>query len=825
MRQTRWALAFLAVLGLAALAPTAQGWALPASLVQGVATVEGAVRSFGTLDARHAWVLSSQALLLTEDGGATWREVTPPRARLHDPATVAFIDRDAGWLAEMAPETPGVVVVAATTDGGRTWQRHEHQLFAARDPAGQAGELAMHWLDRDAGWLVVRQKTSSNFNQGTLFGTQDGGASWQQLSLPGGAPVFFISETSGWSAGGPNGDTWFRTDDGGVTWTTETLPEEETAGRGQRRHYLPHFTVDGQHGVVVVTTSTSAGQRVRWYATHDRGVHWEAAGNIAAALSDNQPLARLDAAAWLMASTGQPLQQPAVAAPFFANPVVTPAGIAPPGAGEESALLSSLSLSSLALASAEAGWAMDARGARLLYTDDGGRSWRTQLAGSVALPAPATTISRDAVGASAASDGRTARLAGPGFDKCELASEEDLRRWLQAGPYRAVNLYIGGALRACDNVLLDAQRLATLAAQGWTFIPTWVGPQAPCTGYRQKFDFDAVTAFAQGRGEATRALQMARQLGLADETGAGTVIYYDLEAYDGEDAACVEASRAFVAGWTQQLQTSGSYAGLYALACNPPMSRYAELTPAPDTIWFAAWTRQQFDPAMTVWNLPSTCLPSTLWQRQQRIRQYTGGHDETWGGVTLEIDSNALDGIVADLSSTVKPRVTVVVESPEVSPVFNPMQACANGWHRFTNIRGEPAYLAFSQSLGGTIPPLTHGIWRPTLPITGTYHVEALIASHGDIDWPCRGQRLGPDTSRARYTIYHQGASRPLSRINYRSTMTGCVSAAIALRQVRAASFIWMRRSKMGRSMSRSAPCGSAWRSRATLRSGSICLW
>ena len=63
---------------------------------------------------------------------------------------------------------------------------------------------------------------------------------------------------------------------------------------------------------------------------------------------------------------------------------------------------------------------------------------------------------------------------------------------------------------------------------------------------------------------------------------------------------------------------------------------------------------------------------------------------------------------------------------------------------------------AFSQSLGGTIPPLTHGIWRPTLPITGTYHVEALIASHGDIDWPCRGQRLGPDTSRARYTVYHQ---------------------------------------------------------------------
>ncbi|HRA68481.1 MAG TPA: hypothetical protein PL187_20820, partial [Caldilinea sp.] len=344
MRQTRWALVFLAVLGLAALAPAAQGWTFPASLVQDVATVEGAVRSFGALDAKRAWVLSSQALLFTDDGGATWREATPPGARLHDPATVFFLDRDAGWLAEMAPETPGVVVVAATTDGGRTWQRRDHQLFAAHNPAGQAGALTMHWLDRGAGWLVVRQKTSSNFKQGTLFGTQDGGASWQQLSLPGGAPVFFISATTGWSAGGTNGDAWFRTDDGGVTWTTEALPDEGTAGRGQRRHYLPHFTVDGQHGVVVVTTATPAGQRVRWYATHDRGAHWEAVGDGAAALSDKQPLARSDAAAWLMASTGQPLRQPAVAAPFFANPVVATAGIATPAAGEESASLASLSL-------------------------------------------------------------------------------------------------------------------------------------------------------------------------------------------------------------------------------------------------------------------------------------------------------------------------------------------------------------------------------------------------------------------------------------------------------------------------------------------------
>jgi hypothetical protein len=31
----------------------------------------------------------------------------------------------------------------------------------------------------------------------------------------------------------------------------------------------------------------------------------------------------------------------------------------------------------------------------------------------------------------------------------------------------------------------------------------------------------------------------------------------------------------------------------------------------------------------------------------QRLRQYSGGQDETWGGVSLSIDGNVLDGIVS----------------------------------------------------------------------------------------------------------------------------------------------------------------------------------
>jgi hypothetical protein len=90
---------------------------------------------------------------------------------------------------------------------------------------------------------------------------------------------------------------------------------------------------------------------------------------------------------------------------------------------------------------------------------------------------------------------------------------------------------------------------------------------------------------------------VAAELELANSDGSGTVIYYNLEAYDGQNTTCAEASRAFVAGWTQRLQERNSYAGLYALACNPPIARYADATPAPDAVWFAAWKSEGFDPA------------------------------------------------------------------------------------------------------------------------------------------------------------------------------------------------------------------------------------
>ena len=55
----------------------------------------------------------------------------------------------------------------------------------------------------------------------------------------------------------------------------------------------------------------------------------------------------------------------------------------------------------------------------------------------------------------------------------------------------------------------------------------------------------------------------------------------------------------------------------------------------PDRIWIARW-----DGAA---NTSTTYIPEDGWRPGGRMKQYLGGHNETWGGVTINIDSNFID--------------------------------------------------------------------------------------------------------------------------------------------------------------------------------------
>ncbi|MCB8954149.1 MAG: DUF1906 domain-containing protein [Ardenticatenales bacterium] len=233
-----------------------------------------------------------------------------------------------------------------------------------------------------------------------------------------------------------------------------------------------------------------------------------------------------------------------------------------------------------------------------------------------------------------------------GFDKCEIPSTSQMQTWWNSSPYYEINLYIGGSARACANSGLNAAWVSTVSNQGWNFIPTWVGPQAPCSGFSSRFSSDPATAYSQGRSEANSAYNVATNLGLIGQ-GRNTIIYYDLEAYPG-DANCREAAKSFISGWSGRLQELGQRAGAYGSACGTYVTDWASAGNVPDDVWLAHWIYSGYNANATVWNV--ACVSDGYWSNHQRLRQYAGGHNETWGGVTFNIDSNAEDGHVAGVN-------------------------------------------------------------------------------------------------------------------------------------------------------------------------------
>jgi hypothetical protein len=226
-----------------------------------------------------------------------------------------------------------------------------------------------------------------------------------------------------------------------------------------------------------------------------------------------------------------------------------------------------------------------------------------------------------------------------GFDKCYAPSLSDMQTWWEESPYVIYNIYLGGISFACKNdPLLNAVWVRQAAQQGWGFLLTWVGPQAPCTSFKYKMSSDADEAYDEGKAEAIAAVNKAESLGFFGQK----VIYYDLEAFPNASNSCKRAARAFIRGWAEQLNALGQRSGAYGSPCSSYISEWATNAPPPDNIWMAHWYTDFYDPDAQVYDTP--CLDDGLWSHHQRVKQYAGGHSETWGGEKLTIDSNVFDG-------------------------------------------------------------------------------------------------------------------------------------------------------------------------------------
>jgi peptidoglycan hydrolase-like protein with peptidoglycan-binding domain len=239
-------------------------------------------------------------------------------------------------------------------------------------------------------------------------------------------------------------------------------------------------------------------------------------------------------------------------------------------------------------------------------------------------------------------------FTGYGFDQCLAPTQSAMDTWWKKSPFTAVGIYISGDSRACrSQPNLSPTWVATQVARGWRLLPIALGPQASCQPrfprYKDDFTISSkstggyATAAAQGTAEADKNAADAMAYGI----GPGSTIWYDLEGFDLTNTACRESALVFVSSWVARIKAQGYVAGFYSSASSgikmlddARTQRPGQFN-LPDRIWIARW-----DGAA---NTSTTYIPEDGWRPGGRMKQYRGGHNETWGGVTINIDSNYID--------------------------------------------------------------------------------------------------------------------------------------------------------------------------------------
>ncbi|MBO0827366.1 MAG: DUF1906 domain-containing protein [Streptosporangiales bacterium] len=243
---------------------------------------------------------------------------------------------------------------------------------------------------------------------------------------------------------------------------------------------------------------------------------------------------------------------------------------------------------------------------------------------------PTTTVSYPA-------GANTTYHQGSAFDTCDAPSLSAMQAW-GASPYRGVGVYIGGPNRTCGQANLTAGWVLSVAHLGWRFIPVYMGRQAPCSDRVSSVKITA--ASAQGTASAQDAIAKARALGLI----TGGAIYGDMENYDTTDTSCRTAVLRYLSAWTKELHRQGWVAGVYANLSSGAQHLSGVYTSTayarPDALWIARWDGST---SLTGWS----GIADGKWADHQRGKQYRGDHTETYGGVTLNIDSDYFNGPVA----------------------------------------------------------------------------------------------------------------------------------------------------------------------------------
>ena len=325
------------------------------------------------------------------------------------------------------------------------------------------------------------------------------------------------------------------------------------------------------------------------------------------------------------------------------------------------------------------------------------RSWTRAGATFTRRWAPAAThlvtAARTAAATGHAAPAHAASAAGGiytglGFDSCSTPSTGAMSAWA-ASPFRGIGVYIGGTNMACSQSNLSSAWVSHQSAAGWHLMPIYVGLQAPSNSCGCAA-ISSAAAGAQGTAAANDAITRAESIGL----GPGNPIYYDMEGYNRGSGTSATVMR-FLGAWTTQLHAAGFTSGVYSSADSGIQDLVAKQGTGyqePDDIWIANWNGAQ--------NTADSNVPSSDWAAHQRVHQFRGGHNDTYGGVTINIDDDYLDGATAAAGQV---TTTTVAAAPSltVRPEANGAVDVAPRWS------GEPGVSSWELLAGPSATALT----------------------------------------------------------------------------------------------------------------------
>jgi|GEM_PF-1062244 len=597
------------------------------------------------IDKDSGFALTLNRLLRTEDTGRTWLHITPSSTRVTVIYDVLFRDELNGYAVLSSGDSSGfgaILQLAVTNNGGKSWTTRAINL--SQESLTEFGGIAyVDFVDSQNGFVMLKQTTSSNFSRGVLIKTNDGGQNWRELSAPPiGDEINFVSAEKGWLAGGAGQDELYFTRDGGQSWQARKIVNTKEAV-----YDLPTFTNEHE-GVLPVTTSNG----ISFYQTRDGGATWQ--------VKTSTPSSEA-----ILAHTNIPSAVANNGATFAALSRLTLTNVKTKQEHSFVSLENSSNneaITQLSFNDESNGFVLTTTGrcaefkrncvqqSRLLSTKDGGR---TLTESTPTLFASNEMSVESLIGREAPPGGATRISNKLGFDKCTAAPMGQMTTWWNASPFYDVNIYSSGINRGCTQAQLTAQWVDQAHTMGWGIIPTHVGLQSPCqVGCAScvKHSLDPATAQQEGRSEADIAHTAAVNLGMAP----GTIVFLDIERYtDPGSGQCRAATSAFINGWTQRMREIGNKGGVYGSPCNARQDWVPSVIQnSPDVVWLARWW---LPPRLFFFGTQSDgCDIGSNWINNQRIHQYQGDHNETWGGVTFNIDRDASDAPVVGTANTNK---------------------------------------------------------------------------------------------------------------------------------------------------------------------------